>query len=193
MFPLYLGAPPPHHAFSMWSHSANGPSPDTLRQGRLLIVDYATCSSVGWWGSTIKTSMVCAGGDGVTSSCNVSIPSLVSAAKDSTGVVSGELGVGGVLGSIFSFLPGQEPWKLFWNISEPDRRSPRPQKNVINTIVLYHSLCLTARKSLALDLIQVSYYCHLTERAQSGPLGSCYRSLLKDSVRSQRTWYRQIL
>ncbi|EDL13401.1 mCG19991, isoform CRA_a [Mus musculus] len=38
--------------------------------GRLLVVDYATCSSASWWGSSVKSSMVCAGGDGVTSSCN---------------------------------------------------------------------------------------------------------------------------
>ncbi|XP_053431506.1 chymotrypsin-like elastase family member 2A [Nycticebus coucang] len=47
-----------------------GALPDILQQGRLLVVDYATCSSPGWWGSTVKTNMVCAGGDGVTSSCN---------------------------------------------------------------------------------------------------------------------------
>ncbi|EHH14357.1 hypothetical protein EGK_00269, partial [Macaca mulatta] len=41
-----------------------------LQQGRLLVVDYATCSSSGWWGSTVKTSMICAGGDGKISSCN---------------------------------------------------------------------------------------------------------------------------
>ncbi|XP_037355573.1 chymotrypsin-like elastase family member 2A [Talpa occidentalis] len=48
----------------------NGASPDILQQGKLLVVDYATCSSPGWWGSTVKTNMVCAGGDGVISSCN---------------------------------------------------------------------------------------------------------------------------
>ncbi|XP_028609815.1 chymotrypsin-like elastase family member 2A [Grammomys surdaster] len=48
----------------------NGASPDVLQQGRLLVVDYATCSSASWWGSSVKTTMVCAGGDGVTSSCN---------------------------------------------------------------------------------------------------------------------------
>ncbi|XP_070956371.1 chymotrypsin-like elastase family member 2A isoform X1 [Macaca nemestrina] len=48
----------------------NGPLPDVLQQGRLLVVDYATCSSSGWWGSTVKTSMICAGGDGKISSCN---------------------------------------------------------------------------------------------------------------------------
>ncbi|XP_048672236.1 chymotrypsin-C-like isoform X3 [Marmota marmota marmota] len=48
----------------------NGASPDILQQGLLLVVDYATCSSASWWGSSVKTTMVCAGGDGVTSSCN---------------------------------------------------------------------------------------------------------------------------
>ncbi|XP_040843882.1 chymotrypsin-like elastase family member 2A [Ochotona curzoniae] len=48
----------------------NGASPDVLQQGRLLVVSYATCSSSSWWGSTVKNNMVCAGGDGITSSCN---------------------------------------------------------------------------------------------------------------------------
>nr|XP_045236090.1 chymotrypsin-like elastase family member 2A isoform X2 [Macaca fascicularis] len=47
----------------------NGPASDVLQQGRLLVVDYATCSSPDWWGSTVKTSMICAGGDGKISSC----------------------------------------------------------------------------------------------------------------------------
>jgi len=51
---------------------ANGALPDELQQGLLLVVDYATCSKTNWWGSTVKTNMVCAGGDGITSSCNVS-------------------------------------------------------------------------------------------------------------------------
>nr|XP_023408251.1 LOW QUALITY PROTEIN: chymotrypsin-like elastase family member 2A [Loxodonta africana] len=55
---------------SVWSLAANGAASDILQQGRLLVVDYATCSSSSWWGSTVKTNMVCAGGDGVVSSCN---------------------------------------------------------------------------------------------------------------------------
>uniref|UniRef100_F6R096 pancreatic elastase II n=1 Tax=Ornithorhynchus anatinus TaxID=9258 RepID=F6R096_ORNAN len=47
-----------------------GALPDILQQGRLLVVDFETCSSSGWWGSSVKTNMVCAGGDGVISSCN---------------------------------------------------------------------------------------------------------------------------
>lgn len=64
---------------SVWSHAANGALPDILQQGKLLVVDYATCSSSGWWGSTVKTNMICAGGDGVISSCNVSAESQVPA------------------------------------------------------------------------------------------------------------------
>ncbi|XP_029414276.1 chymotrypsin-like elastase family member 2A [Nannospalax galili] len=48
----------------------NGASPDILQQGKLLVVDFATCSSPSWWGTSVKNNMVCAGGDGVTSSCN---------------------------------------------------------------------------------------------------------------------------
>ncbi|KFP81629.1 Chymotrypsin-like elastase family member 2A, partial [Acanthisitta chloris] len=48
----------------------NGPLPDILQQGLLLVVDYATCSQPTWWGKTVKSTMVCAGGDGIISSCN---------------------------------------------------------------------------------------------------------------------------
>ncbi|NXY21407.1 CEL2A elastase, partial [Atrichornis clamosus] len=48
----------------------NGPLPDDLQQGLLLVVDYATCSKPSWWGKIVKPSMVCAGGDGIISSCN---------------------------------------------------------------------------------------------------------------------------
>ncbi|XP_056292616.1 elastase-1-like [Pseudoliparis swirei] len=39
-----------------------------LKQASLPIVDYKTCTSYGWWGSTVKNSMVCAGG-GRNSGC----------------------------------------------------------------------------------------------------------------------------
>ncbi|XP_072864125.1 chymotrypsin-like elastase family member 2A [Chlorocebus sabaeus] len=48
---------------------SNGPLCHLLQQCLLLIVNYATCSSPDWWGSTVKTNMICAGGDGVISSC----------------------------------------------------------------------------------------------------------------------------
>uniref|UniRef100_A0A7N8X075 pancreatic elastase n=1 Tax=Mastacembelus armatus TaxID=205130 RepID=A0A7N8X075_9TELE len=39
-----------------------------LKQAYLPTVDYQTCSSPQWWGSTVKTTMVCAGG-GSKSGC----------------------------------------------------------------------------------------------------------------------------
>uniref|UniRef100_A0ABK0LKT9 Chymotrypsin-like elastase family member 1 n=1 Tax=Rattus norvegicus TaxID=10116 RepID=A0ABK0LKT9_RAT len=51
------------------SHSANGQLSQTLQQAYLPSVDYSICSSSSYWGSTVKTTMVCAGGDGVRSGC----------------------------------------------------------------------------------------------------------------------------
>uniref|UniRef100_A0A803W2S6 Peptidase S1 domain-containing protein n=1 Tax=Ficedula albicollis TaxID=59894 RepID=A0A803W2S6_FICAL len=51
----------------------NGPLADALQQALLPVVDYETCSKWDWWGSMVRTTMVCAGGDGVVSGCNVSV------------------------------------------------------------------------------------------------------------------------
>uniref|UniRef100_A0A8C3BGG7 Mitochondrial E3 ubiquitin protein ligase 1 n=1 Tax=Cairina moschata TaxID=8855 RepID=A0A8C3BGG7_CAIMO len=48
----------------------NGPLADVLQQALLPVVDYSTCSQSDWWGYLVRTSMVCAGGDGVVSGCN---------------------------------------------------------------------------------------------------------------------------
>ncbi|XP_010848351.1 PREDICTED: chymotrypsin-C [Bison bison bison] len=48
----------------------NGPIAAELQQGLQPVVDYATCSRRDWWGTTVKETMVCAGGDGVISACN---------------------------------------------------------------------------------------------------------------------------
>uniref|UniRef100_A0A8V5H727 pancreatic elastase II n=1 Tax=Melopsittacus undulatus TaxID=13146 RepID=A0A8V5H727_MELUD len=48
----------------------NGPLADVLQQALLPVVDYETCSQWNWWGSYVLPSMMCAGGDGVISSCN---------------------------------------------------------------------------------------------------------------------------
>ncbi|XP_072506337.1 chymotrypsin-like elastase family member 1 [Notamacropus eugenii] len=47
----------------------NGQLAQNLQQAYLPVVDYATCSSSSYWGSTVKNTMVCAGGDGVKSGC----------------------------------------------------------------------------------------------------------------------------
>ncbi|XP_061213368.1 chymotrypsin-C-like [Neopsephotus bourkii] len=48
----------------------NGPLADVLQQALLPVVDYETCSQWSWWGIHVLPSMICAGGDGVISSCN---------------------------------------------------------------------------------------------------------------------------
>ncbi|KAM5336058.1 chymotrypsin-like elastase family member 1 [Glossophaga mutica] len=47
----------------------NGQLAQTLQQAYLPSVDYAICSSTSYWGSIVKKTMVCAGGDGVRSGC----------------------------------------------------------------------------------------------------------------------------
>nr|XP_028596396.1 chymotrypsin-like elastase family member 2A [Podarcis muralis] len=64
-----LASNSPCYATGWGRLQTDGASPDILQQGRLLVVDYATCSKSSWWGSSVKSSMVCAGGDGVISSC----------------------------------------------------------------------------------------------------------------------------
>lgn len=66
--------------------AANGPLADVLQQALLPVVDYETCSQRNWWGTYVLPSMVCAGGDGVVSGCNVSIGQGV--AKVGAGLVS---------------------------------------------------------------------------------------------------------
>ncbi|XP_063001508.1 chymotrypsin-C-like [Elgaria multicarinata webbii] len=47
-----------------------GPIADNLQQALLPVVDHQTCTQRDWWGSMVKTTMLCAGGDGVVSGCN---------------------------------------------------------------------------------------------------------------------------
>lgn len=61
------------HAFVCLSvPSAGGSMPSRMRQALLPVVDHETCTSSGWWGSTVKTTMICAGGR-ANSGCNVSL------------------------------------------------------------------------------------------------------------------------
>lgn len=57
-------------------HTAGGPIADILQQALLPVVDHATCTKPDWWGAQVKDTMVCAGGDGVVSGCNVSMERL---------------------------------------------------------------------------------------------------------------------
>ncbi|XP_020640215.3 chymotrypsin-like elastase family member 1 [Pogona vitticeps] len=47
----------------------NGQLASVLQEAYLPVVDYSTCSSSSYWGSTVKSTMVCAGGDGTRSGC----------------------------------------------------------------------------------------------------------------------------
>ncbi|XP_068099351.1 chymotrypsin-like elastase family member 2A [Hyperolius riggenbachi] len=47
----------------------SGPAPNQLQQGLLMVVDHTTCSQGDWWGNLVEPNMVCAGGDGIISSC----------------------------------------------------------------------------------------------------------------------------
>uniref|UniRef100_A0A3Q0RI65 Elastase 3 like n=1 Tax=Amphilophus citrinellus TaxID=61819 RepID=A0A3Q0RI65_AMPCI len=47
-----------------------GPIADKLQQALMPVADYATCSQPDWWGIAVRTTMVCAGGDGVVAGCN---------------------------------------------------------------------------------------------------------------------------
>ncbi|OXB50885.1 UNVERIFIED_CONTAM: hypothetical protein H355_003569, partial [Colinus virginianus] len=47
----------------------NGQLSSVLLQAYLPVVSYSTCSSFTYWGSTVKNTMICAGGDGVHSGC----------------------------------------------------------------------------------------------------------------------------
>lgn len=51
---------------------AGGPIADKLQQALMPVADHATCSQPDWWGIAVRTTMVCAGGDGIVAGCNVS-------------------------------------------------------------------------------------------------------------------------
>lgn len=44
--------------------------PDKLQQALLPVVEHNVCSRSDWWGSFVKGTMICAGGD-LVSGCNV--------------------------------------------------------------------------------------------------------------------------
>nr|XP_020464212.1 elastase-1-like [Monopterus albus] len=63
----------PHHNLCYvtgWGVTSTGGSLSAeLKQAYLPLIDHNTCSSPSWWGSTVKTTMVCAGG-AAESGCN---------------------------------------------------------------------------------------------------------------------------
>ncbi|XP_062961787.1 proproteinase E-like [Cynocephalus volans] len=78
--------------------STGGELPDILQQALLPVVDYEHCSQRTWWGSTVKETMVCAGGD-IRSGCNGdSGGPLNCPAEDGTWQVHGVTSFGSSLG-----------------------------------------------------------------------------------------------
>ncbi|XP_068121227.1 elastase-1-like [Hyperolius riggenbachi] len=56
---------------SGWGRTSTGGSlPSILQQAPLPVVAHSTCSSSSYWGSTVKSTMVCAGGNGAQAGCN---------------------------------------------------------------------------------------------------------------------------
>lgn len=60
----------PRLMFVSFVPSAGGSMTNRMMQAYLPTVNHETCTSSGWWGSTVKTTMICAGG-GARSGCNV--------------------------------------------------------------------------------------------------------------------------
>ncbi|XP_074942361.1 elastase-1-like [Phalacrocorax aristotelis] len=50
--------------------SVDGSTTDMLQEAMLPVVDHEICSQQDWWGSQVKVTMICAGGDGVKSGCS---------------------------------------------------------------------------------------------------------------------------
>lgn len=50
--------------------AGGGPIASKLQQAILPVVGHSVCSSSDWWGSTVKTHMICGGGD-IRSACHV--------------------------------------------------------------------------------------------------------------------------
>lgn len=59
--------------FTLSLSLAGGYMPDILQEAPIGVVDYTVCSTPEWWSSAVRKTMVCAGGDGLTSGCQVDI------------------------------------------------------------------------------------------------------------------------
>uniref|UniRef100_A0A8C8B7Y3 Peptidase S1 domain-containing protein n=1 Tax=Otus sunia TaxID=257818 RepID=A0A8C8B7Y3_9STRI len=76
----------------------NGPLPDTLQQALLPVVSYEICSQRDWWGSNVRPTMVCAGGDGITSGCNGDSGGPLNCQREGLWEVQGIVSFGSALG-----------------------------------------------------------------------------------------------
>ncbi|XP_029864862.1 elastase-1-like [Aquila chrysaetos chrysaetos] len=74
--------------------SVGGSGTDTLQEVMLPVVDHAICSQDDWWGSQVKTTMICAGGDGVKAGCSGDSGGPLSCYKDNSWQVHGIVSFG---------------------------------------------------------------------------------------------------
>ncbi|XP_049661377.1 chymotrypsin-like elastase family member 2A isoform X2 [Accipiter gentilis] len=96
----------------------NGALPDDLQQGLLLVVDYATSSKPSWWRSTVKPTIACTGGAGVTCSCNGDSGGPVNCqSADGRWEVPSTISFGSAFDcsyyhkpSVFTWVPGYNSW-----------------------------------------------------------------------------------
>uniref|UniRef100_A0A8B9NB01 Peptidase S1 domain-containing protein n=1 Tax=Accipiter nisus TaxID=211598 RepID=A0A8B9NB01_9AVES len=72
----------------------SGNGTDTLQEVMLPVVDRAICSQDDWWGSQVKTTMICAGGDGVKAGCSGDSGGPLSCYKDNSWQVHGIVSFG---------------------------------------------------------------------------------------------------
>uniref|UniRef100_A0A8C0HLY2 Peptidase S1 domain-containing protein n=1 Tax=Buteo japonicus TaxID=224669 RepID=A0A8C0HLY2_9AVES len=72
----------------------SGNGTDTLQEVMLPVVDHAICSQDDWWGSQVKTTMICAGGDGVKAGCSGDSGGPLSCYKDNSWQVHGIVSFG---------------------------------------------------------------------------------------------------
>ncbi|XP_056418650.1 chymotrypsin-like elastase family member 1 [Hyla sarda] len=101
-----------------WGRTSTGGSLATvLQQVTLPVVAHATCSLSSWWGSTVKTTMICAGGDGVKSSCNGDSGGPLNCAVNGVYQVHGIVSFGSSLGcnyyqkpSVFTKVSSYTSW-----------------------------------------------------------------------------------
>lgn len=56
---------------SMFVFTVYGNTPAILQEAAISVVEHAVCSTPQWWGSIALETMVCAGGDGIISGCQV--------------------------------------------------------------------------------------------------------------------------
>uniref|UniRef100_A0A8C4XMH0 Peptidase S1 domain-containing protein n=1 Tax=Falco tinnunculus TaxID=100819 RepID=A0A8C4XMH0_FALTI len=77
-----------------WGVVTNGDSTDRLQEVMMPVVDRQICSQDDWWGSQVKVTMICAGGDGVKSGCSGDSGGPLSCFKDNHWQVHGVVSFG---------------------------------------------------------------------------------------------------